>query len=323
MIDAPLITIGLTTFNAEDTVERAVASVLAQEWRPIEVIVVDDCSSDRTPCILRELANAHPELRVYFTPRNCGVAVTRNRILEEARGEFLAFFDDDDESLPDRVAEQYKRIVCYEEKHLNGELVICHTARQLVYPNGETRIEPTMGQVIGARAPAGVAVAQRILMGTPLKEGNGSCPTCSQMARLSTYRVVGGFDPMLRRGEDTDINIRIAMAGGHFVGISNPLVIQYMTKTSDKSLQEEYRNNLILLEKHKFILEAEGQYAFCRKWLDVKFSWLEGRYFGCIRNLLLLFLRYPCITARRLKSALPNFGLNQTFGRFHRVKARK
>lgn len=318
-----LITIGLSTYNAEFSVGAAIASALAQTWRPIEIVVVDDCSSDATPIILRRLASIHPELRLFFNSVNCGVGKTRNRILEESRGEFLAFFDDDDESLPNRISEQYMRIVEYEKKYLNSELVVCHTARHLIYPNGETRFESTMGQNIKTPAPAGMAVARMILMGIPLKDGDGSCPTCSQMARLSTYRAVGGFDPILRRGEDTDFNIRIAIAGGHFAGIGSPLVIQKMTKTSDKSLFEEYRNNLILLEKHRPIIEAEGQYTFCRKWLDIKFLWLDRRYcqFGC--ELFVLFFHFPLTTTKRLSRSVQNFGLNQAFSKFHKVGVKR
>ncbi|MFW8744739.1 glycosyltransferase family 2 protein [Mesorhizobium japonicum] len=313
----------MSTYNAECSVGAAIASALAQTWRPIEIVVVDDCSSDSTPRILRRLASVHPELRLFFNSVNSGVGATRNRILEESKGEFLAFFDDDDESLPNRIAEQYIRIVDYEKNYRNGELIVCHTARRLIYPNGETRFEPTMGQNLKALAPAGKAVAHMILMGAPLKNGNGSCPTCSQMARLSTYRSVGGFDPLLRRGEDTDFNIRIAIAGGHFVGIESALVIQNMTKTSDKSLFEEYRNNLILLEKHKSIIEAEGQYSFCREWLDIKFLWLDKKYFQFGHKLLALFFHSPLITIKRLRRSVPNFGLNQAFSKFHRLNVKR
>lgn len=313
----PLITIGLTAYNAADTIERALASALAQTWRPIEVVAVDDCSSDGTREILDRLAERHPELRVFGNTTNSGVAVSRNRILGEAKGEFVVFFDDDDESLPQRIVEQLARITEYENRFAAGAPVICHTARKLVYPHGEERVEPTMGQINGKPAPAGLAVARRILLGTPLEDGYGACPTCSQMARLSTYRLLGGFDPSLRRGEDTDFIIRLAEAGGHFVGIARPLIVQTMTKTSEKSLAEEYRNMVLLIEKHRAIMEREGQYQFCRSWLDVKQAWLARRRAVFAWRLLVLSLQHPLLTVRRLLMALPNVRLNRAFSRFH------
>ena len=56
-----------------------------------------------------------------------------------------------------------------------------------------------------------------------MKDGYGACPTCCQMARTSTYQTVNGFDSKFRRSEDTEFCIRLAMNGGHFVGIKNLL----------------------------------------------------------------------------------------------------
>jgi len=313
----PHITIGLTSFNSIDTVERALDSALNQTWQSFEVIVVDDASTDGTLKKLIELALQHPELRVFSTTVNSGVAVARNQILAEAHGEFVAFFDDDDVSLPERIAKQYKRIVEYEREFAGGDPVICHSARRVIYPHGECRTEPTMGQTEGLHAPAGHAVTRRILMGEPLDDGYGACPTCSQMARLSTYHLVGGFDPQLRRGEDTDFNIRLAELGGHFVGIGQPLVTQTMSPTSEKSLAEEYRNMRILLEKHRALMDSLDQYEFCLRWLDAKQEWLANRPTAFMKKLSFLAFRHPLLTVQRLALALPNMGSNRAFSRFH------
>src|SRR5690606_22001530 len=113
------------------SIERAVRSALGQYWRPIEIVAVDDASSDGTGRILARLAGAHGEIRVVTQSRNGGVAAARNRVLEEARGVFVCFFDDDDESLPARVGAQLQRILDYEREFDGGAPVICHTARQL------------------------------------------------------------------------------------------------------------------------------------------------------------------------------------------------
>jgi glycosyltransferase involved in cell wall biosynthesis len=317
-VGAPLVTIGLTTYNAEETVRRALDSALAQTWRPIEIVAIDDCSSDGTYPLLLKLAQQHAELRVFRNAVNGGVAVSRNRILQEARGAFVAFFDDDDDSLPHRVAAQLARITDYELGFAGGAPVVCHTARRRVYAQGLERIEPTMGQQTGRLAPNGHQVADRILLGTPLEDGYGACPTCCQMARLETYRAVDGFDPQLRRGEDTDFTIRLALAGGHFVGLAEPLVTQWMTRTEEKSLAEEYRNQLLLIDKHRPLLERVQQYGFCRRWAEAKQAWLEVRRAAFATLLVRLALRHPVLTARRLWMAAPNIRLNQAFSRFHR-----
>lgn len=313
----PLITVGITSYNAEDTIERCILSALSQTWSPFEVVVVDDCSHDETLNIVNRISRNLSNIRVFINSTNGGVAFSRNRIIKEANGEFIIFFDDDDESLPDRIALQYKRILDYEKQFARGAPVICHTARTLRYPSGEVRFEQTMGQILLKTAPSGPAVARRILFGQPLRDGYGACPACSQMARLSTYRLIGGFDQSLRRGEDTDFNIRLALAGGHFVGIAEPLVIQNMTKTSEKNLQVEYEYMKRLLNKHRNFMEQAGQFNFSLDWLDLKQAWMKNHHTVFTKLLFKLIFLHPTLTIRRLIFAVPNIGLNKAFSHFH------
>jgi hypothetical protein len=90
-----------------------------------------------------------------------------------------------------------------------------------------------------------------------------------------------------------------------------------MTKTSEKSLPEEHRNFMLLLEKHRSVMDRVGQYGFCRRWLKVKQAWLEGRRSAFCVTLLTLLLAHPYLTSRRLALALPNIRLNRAFSRFH------
>jgi glycosyltransferase involved in cell wall biosynthesis len=152
-----LVTIGITAFNAASTIERAVRSALAQSWRPVEILIVDDGSEDATPEILAELRKEHPEIRLIRHDRNLGIAATRNRILAEARGELLAFFDDDDESLPERVEAQRRRILEYEREFADGAPVICHTARLQLYPGWRPTNGPHHGGTRGTTCACRIA----------------------------------------------------------------------------------------------------------------------------------------------------------------------
>jgi glycosyltransferase involved in cell wall biosynthesis len=314
---SPMVTIGMTIFNAEATLARAVRSALAQTWHPIEIVIVDDFSTDASLALLECLASAHPEIRVFRNAENLGVAATRNRIVAEARGEFVAFFDDDDESAPERVEAQIERLCDYERNFAAGSPVVCYAARSLVYPDGSVQTARTMGQAEGYVAPSGPAVAGRILVGTALTNGDGACPTCSQLARLSTYCALGGFDPAFRRSEDTEFNVRLAMAGGHFVGVTQPLVTQFMTKTSEKSIADEFHYAYMMLEKHRDLVELFGDYAFSRRWIGLKQLWLEGRLMDFIVSMMMLALCYPRNCAARLVRSAPNLALNRAFRRFH------
>jgi GT2 family glycosyltransferase len=199
---------------------------------------------------------------------------------------------------------QRTRIVTYERAFAQGAPVICHTARLQLYPDGSQRIVPTIGQCEGEIALAGVPVAERILLGKRLRHANGVCATCSQMARLETYDVVGGFDPMLRRREDTDLNIQLALTGTHFVGIPQPLVVQKMTKAPEKTLAEEYRYVMALMNKYRPLMEEVGQYEFCLRWVYAKQAWLEGRMGSFARTVASLAFSHPLLTANRLALAV-------------------
>jgi glycosyltransferase involved in cell wall biosynthesis len=313
----PLITIGLATFNAKDTAARALQSALAQTWRPLEIVIVDDASIDGTVAILKEIAARHSNVRILCNYRNGGIAAVRNQMIEEARGELLTFFDDDDVSVPERVERQFARLTKYERQFGGGASVICHSARSQIYPDGAQRIERTIGTRERYPAPAGPAVAKRILMGTPSINGFGSCATCSQMARTATYRTVGGFDRHFRRSEDTEFCVRLARYGGHFPGIALPLVIQNMTKAADKGLEQERRDTLRLLSKHRDFIANDSLYQFCCEWTELKFLWLGKRHNTFVARLAQLGSRHPVLTAKRLLLSLPGLGTNIAFAGLH------
>ncbi|WP_417310470.1 glycosyltransferase family 2 protein [Devosia sp.] len=313
-----LVTIGVTAFNAQSTIGKAIASALSQDCAALEIIVVDDASTDGTWDIVWALAAEHPAIRTIRLSTNQGVGAARDRIVAEARGDFICFFDDDDISAPERVRLQVERIVQYEAEFAHNAPVICHTARRQIQPDGHKRVAPTMGTRTGVPAPHGPAVARRILSGAPLEDGYGALATCSQMARTFTYRQISGFDAAFRRAEDTDLCVRLALAGGHFVGLAEPLVTQTLTRTSDKSLELELRYKLMLIDKHRGVFVNESEYRYCRNWARLKHQWLAGQRLQFGANLAGTSLRHPLRTWQRLRLALPNLGSNRAFSRFHR-----
>src|SRR6185503_3119864 len=88
----PLVSVVIPVFNGERFLREAVESVLAQNYSPVEIIVVDDGSTDRTPNVARSL----PETVRYLHQTNHGPAAARNRGIEQAQGSLIAFADADD-----------------------------------------------------------------------------------------------------------------------------------------------------------------------------------------------------------------------------------
>jgi len=136
------------------------------------------------------------------------------------------------------------------------------------------------------------------------------------MARTETYRALGGFDEKFRRIGDSEIAIRHALRGGHFVGIAEPLVTQRLTKSSEKNLETLKHYTLAMLEKHRSVFDDSFSYNFCREWIELKFLWLAGDRSGFVSGLVNLGMRHPVYTLRRLIMALPNTTGNIAFSRF-------
>lgn len=103
---APLVTVIMPVFNGERTLRRSMVSVLDQSWRNLELVVVDDASTDDTPRLAEQLAAQDARVRVLRRERGGGPAAARNTGIRSARGRYLAFCDADDMWLPEKLARQ-------------------------------------------------------------------------------------------------------------------------------------------------------------------------------------------------------------------------
>jgi glycosyltransferase involved in cell wall biosynthesis len=303
----PLVTAAFTACNAQETILPALASAMAQDWPTLEILVVDDASSDNTPAMvetyIRDQSEAVRPVRLIRQSYNGGVAQTRNRLIAEARGEFIAFFDDDDVSAPDRTSRQYARIL-ETEAGVGHDLILCHTAREQIFPGGRSHYEATMG-CEGIPTPVGTDVADRILLGRLSPGVIGSCATCSQMARRSVYTRLGGFDSTLSRAEDTDLNIRCALQGGAFAGVAAPLVRQAMTTGIEKGLLAEFESYAALQDKYRDYLASHGWLDFTLRWREIRRDYMQRRMGLFFLRLFSLSLHSPVKLAKKMYWSLP------------------
>ena len=91
-----LITVVVPVYNAEKTIGKCVDSLLSQSYKNVEVILVNDCSNDRSLDICNEYANKHGNVRVLSNEKNLGVSYTRNRGIDATNGKYICFVDSDD-----------------------------------------------------------------------------------------------------------------------------------------------------------------------------------------------------------------------------------
>ncbi len=100
----PLISVIIPTFNRAKTIKNCLDSILSQTVSPLEIIIVDDCSVDETVKIVENMNNRC--IRVIALEINSGAQAARNRGIKEAKGDWIAFQDSDDEWLPEKLEKQ-------------------------------------------------------------------------------------------------------------------------------------------------------------------------------------------------------------------------
>jgi glycosyltransferase involved in cell wall biosynthesis len=109
-----LVSVYITTYNRADKLKRAIKSVMTQTYQNIEVIVVDDASSDNTEDVMKNLINMYPKLKYIKLSKNHGANTARNIAIKKAKGHFVTGLDDDDEMLPKRIE---KMVNAYDESY--------------------------------------------------------------------------------------------------------------------------------------------------------------------------------------------------------------
>jgi glycosyltransferase involved in cell wall biosynthesis len=206
MGSSPTVSVVVPVYNTERYIADTINSILRQTFTDFELIVIDDGSKDRSPEILRELAAK--DARIRLTVReNRGIVRTRNELLEQCRGKYMAVNDSDDLSMPDRLEKQ----VAYLESH--PECVLLGSRVMLMDPFGSP-----------------VAVSGQKLEHEEIEQellGNGGGWALVQsaiMARVDVARRIGGYRGEEHNlAEDHDLFVRLAEAG-KVANLPEPLV---------------------------------------------------------------------------------------------------
>lgn len=128
------VSVVIPAFNAEATIKGAVASACRQTERRLEIIVVDDASSDRTSAIVAEAAKSDARIRLLRQPTNVGPAAARNRGIATADGDWIALLDADDGYLPERLATLLDLADRVGAGMVADNILLCDAADQMAGP---------------------------------------------------------------------------------------------------------------------------------------------------------------------------------------------
>lgn len=303
---SPLITIGITCFNASDLIIDALEHANEQDWPNYEIVVVDDGSSDNSVSLIEDFIKNVENIRLIKHGKNKGFPSALNTIIENAKGEYITFFDDDDTSAPNRLSKQHTRLSKFIDAK-QTQLVMCYTNREVTYANNEKEGYnfTAIGSIEG-KEPHGQMVADYILW----QSGQagyawGMFGSCTLMVHRNLFNQLGGFDAAFRRNTEWDMAVRCAMQGGHFISVAEPLVIMTKTPTADKSGKTPLKYSLMLREKYKDYLKSKNLYLTSRLVARSRFYGGKAKKFKSLSYMGLAALSAPCkVLAPKLKSLL-------------------
>jgi glycosyltransferase involved in cell wall biosynthesis len=198
-VSALPVSVVIPAHDRERLIVRALRSVHAQEpARPAEIIVVDDCSSDRTAAVAAEHG-----ARVIGHEVNRGAAAARNTGIEAARSDWIALLDSDDEWLPHHLATLWR--------HRDGRVLVAGAALAIGDGGGEVRYAGAVSdEPLELTSPAQVVFPENPL------------PASGVLVRRDSVLAAGGFDPSLRYAEDFDLWLRVLERGR---GVALPTVV--------------------------------------------------------------------------------------------------
>lgn len=197
------VTVIVPHYNRPDLVRKALLSIHNQTVKPTEILLVDDCSTPENREKLKEQADL---ATIMSTPKNLGLANTRNFGAQNARGEWLAFLDDDDVFLLDKQERQIRYLEAHPDvKALGG-------GARMVTPDGQD-------EYWGGHPPCPLTLAHALRFTASMAPGF--------MIRRDVFLELGGFDASLRYLEDFEFGIRL-LASGHLTHfLPEPLFIYY------------------------------------------------------------------------------------------------
>ena len=230
---SPLISVIVPVYNREQYVAEALDSILAQDYRPLEIIVVDDGSTDRTP----EIVQSYGSQLIYLCQENQGVAAARNSGIDYAHGQFLAFLDSDD---------------IWVEGKLSAQMALLDENPDLdvIYGHAENFFSPEVEDSFKRKTK----IPQKVMP---------SQISPAMLIRAKSFRQVGSFNPSFRSGCDIDWYAR-----SQEMGLKNhmmPLVVYYRRVHPSNATVYNKNANLSRLRTLKAALDRRRATGFVTK----------------------------------------------------------
>ena len=186
-----LVSVVITTYmRSPKVVFRAIESVLNQTYPDIEIIIVDDSPADYPQRTILEKEISKYNVKYIQHPTNMGACVARNTGLRVANGKYIAFLDDDDEWLPDKIERQLS-------KFTDDQIALVYCARVVIDDSSNTVSNEELVEASGY-------IFDSLIFNNFI--GSTSFP----LIRKSALDEIGGFDPKIQSAQDYDVWLRLS-----------------------------------------------------------------------------------------------------------------
>ena len=239
----PLVSVIIPAYNAEKYVAEAINSILSQTYKNIEVVIIDDASTDGTLKIIQKYQLKDERIRLYSNEKNMGIGANRARGIKLAKGEYICWQDADDISLPNRIASQVSYLQGHPDVGVVGGFI--------------QFFDETGDGVIRRYEENDTALRSKIFRYNPIAQP-------ASMFRSDVYRNVGTYNPDYVVSEDLEMLFR-AGTKYHFANIQE-VVLKYrqtmnsLTRSSLRNMEKAALSLRMLYSKnseyHFTVLDA-------------------------------------------------------------------
>lgn len=243
-----LVSVVIPCHNVEAYVADALESALAQTYRPLEIIAVDNNSADGTKEILDGYQGRYPELITVLEEARQGAPAARNCGLKQVKGEWVQFLDADDLILPEKIARQMEAVEVSDCEYIAGAAVFASLdgKQKVMIPDPD----PIKGVMEGLK-------------------GGG---TCSNLWKVSAIKDIGGWRESLEDAQDTDLMMRLLMNGAKVAIAKEPLTIKRERSSGQitkRNPEKHFSEHVRLRSQFLDFLEKEhlGYYRLNKKYL--------------------------------------------------------
>ena len=228
----PLVSVYIPTKNRQNLLKIAIKSVLEQTYKNIEILVVDDGSTDDTQALLTCLCKQHCNITMFKNLSSLGACASRNIAIKNAKGEFITGLDDDDVFLPNRIE---SLINSYDDKYA----FLCSS---MIWDYGKKNrlIDSTEGEI------------------TLNKQLSYNEATSQVFVKKSRLFLVGGFDEKFVSCQDYDLWTRLMIKFGSAYRIAVPTYIINDSGSSERMINnvDSVKGYHQYLEKHQHLMNT-------------------------------------------------------------------